>query len=352
MTDIYQRLAKHLDNLPAGFPATESGVELRILKRLFSPQEAEIALGLNMMLEPVDTIAERLSRHPEDLAPILEEMSHKGLIFRSFKDGNNLFMAAQFVIGIWEYHVNDLDEDLIKDFNEYVPYLMDNAWVNRRTKQLRVIPVSKSLNAEMKIMPYEAAEEIIGKQSKIVVAPCICRKEHNLVGDGCNKLMEACLIFGSGAYYYEQNGLGRTITKQEALDIVGQALEAGLVLQPGNAQQPANICMCCGCCCQILRNLNRLDAPAKAVVSNYFAVVDEESCTACGVCEERCQMAAIEISDTATVNLDRCIGCGLCVPTCDYDAIHLEEKQEGEKVVPPKNVVGTYLNLAKERGLI
>ena len=212
--------------------------------------------------------------------------------------------------------------------------------------------MSKSLNAEMKIMPYEAAEEIIGKQSKIVVAPCICRKEHNLVGDGCNKLMEACLIFGSGAYYYEQNGLGRTITKQEALDIVSQAMDSGLVLQPGNAQVPANICMCCGCCCQVLRNLNRLDTPAKAVASNYFAVVDEENCTACGVCEERCQMAAIDIEDTASVNLDRCIGCGLCVPTCDYDAIRLIEKQEGEKTVPPKNVVGTYLKLAKERGLI
>ena len=322
------------------------------MKRLFSTREAEIALGLNMMLEPVETIAERIAVTPEDLLPILEEMSHKGLIFRSYKGGQNLFMAAQFVIGIWEYHVNDLDEELIKDFNEYVPFLIDKAWVKRRTKQLRVIPVSKSLNAEMKIMPYEAAEEIIGKQSKIVVAPCICRKEHNLVGDGCNKLMDACLIFGSGAYYYEQNGLGRPITKQEALEIVGQAMDAGLVLQPGNAQAPANICMCCGCCCQILKNLNRLDAPAKAVASNYFAAVDEESCTACGVCEERCQMAAIEIEDTALVNRNRCIGCGLCVPTCDYDAIHLVEKKEGEKVVPPKNIVGTYLNLAKERGLI
>ena len=35
-------------------------------------------------------------------------------------------MAAQFVIGIWEYHVNDLDEGLIRDFNEYIPYLTDH----------------------------------------------------------------------------------------------------------------------------------------------------------------------------------------------------------------------------------
>ena len=41
--DIYQQLAQHLDNLPAGYPATESGVELRILQRLFKPAEAELA---------------------------------------------------------------------------------------------------------------------------------------------------------------------------------------------------------------------------------------------------------------------------------------------------------------------
>ena len=352
MADIYQLLAKHLDNLPAGFPATESGVELRILKRLFSPREAEIALALNMMLEPTPVIAERLSMTATDLEPLLDDMSRKGLIFRAFKKGQDHFMAAQFVIGIWEYHVNDLDEDLIRDFNEYAPFLMDNAWVNRGTKQLRVIPISKSIDAKMEVMPYEAAEEIIGKQSKIVVAPCICRKEHNLVGDGCNKLMEACLIFGTGAYYYEQNGLGRTISRQEALDIVNQAMEAGLVLQPGNAQKPANICLCCGCCCQILKNLNRLESPAKAVSSNYFAVVDEESCIACGICEERCQMGAIEVTDTAQINLDRCIGCGLCVPTCDVDAIRMVEKQEADKAVPPRSVAGTYISMAKERGLI
>ena len=123
MSDVYENLAKHLDNLPTGFPATESGVELRILKRLFTPEEAEIATGLMMMPEPVAGIAARMERNPETLAPVLEDMSKKGLIFRATKGGQKLYMAAQFVIGIWEYHVNDLDEELIRDFNEYVPHL-------------------------------------------------------------------------------------------------------------------------------------------------------------------------------------------------------------------------------------
>ncbi len=273
MTDVYTRLADHLDNLPAGFPATETGVELRILKRLFTAEEAEIAMGLGMMPEPCEAIAARLGRETDTLASILAEMSRKGLIFRMSRSGQENYMAAQFVVGIWEYHVNDLDEDLIRDVNEYIPYLMKKGWTDIKTKQLRVIPVAQSVNAEMAVTPYEAAEEIIRQQSKIVLAPCICRREHEMMGAGCGKPLEACLTFGSGAYYYEQNGLGREISQDEALGLLKTAEEAGLVLQPSNSQKPINICMCCGCCCQVLKNMRTLDKPALVVHTNYYAEV-------------------------------------------------------------------------------
>jgi ferredoxin len=204
----------------------------------------------------------------------------------------------------------------------------------------------------MQVMPYEAAEEIIRRQSKIVVAPCICRREHQMAGSGCDKPLEVCMLFGSGAYYYEQNKLGRAITADEALEILDRAMEAGLVLQPGNAQKPANICMCCGCCCQILKNLNNLDKPAFAVESNYYAEVDPDKCNGCGVCETRCQMGAVELQNTARILLDRCIGCGLCVPSCETEAVHLMAKDTDRQVVPPKNLVDTYMQLARERGRV
>ena len=125
MSEVYENLAKHLDDLPGGFPATDSGVELRILKRLFTTQEAEVAQKLSMMPEPSSAIAERLDMVESDLAQMLESMSKKGLIFSLHKGGQNLYMAAQFVVGIWEYHVNDLDEELIEDCNEYFPHLMN-----------------------------------------------------------------------------------------------------------------------------------------------------------------------------------------------------------------------------------
>ena len=352
MTDIYKQLATHLDHLPGGFPSTDSGVEIKILKRLFSEQEAQIATVLTLRLESVADLAPRANMTVDTLSPILASMSKKGLIFRrSKKDSPPRYMAAQFIIGIWEYNVKNLDTALIKDVNAYLP-VYKGQWKRQQTQQLRVIPLSKSVSAQMDIMPYEAAEAIILKQSKIVVAPCICRKEHRMMDKGCDNPLEACLIFGAGAVYYEENGLGRTISKEEAMDILQTGMDAGLVLQPGNSQNPTNICMCCGCCCQVLKQLSSLPQPAKTNNSSYYAIVSDVLCSGCGMCRERCHMDAIALDDIATVDLDRCIGCGACVPTCDAEAMTLKPKPEDKRWVPPKSTFETYLNIAKERGLI
>ena len=348
--DVYGQLARHLDNLPAGFPATKSGVELRILQKLFTQEEAAVALGLRMMPEPAGRIAKRLKTEVRTLEPILEEMSRKGLIFRSSRGEQTFYMVSQFVVGIWEYHVNDLDKELIKDVNEYVPQLMEKTWATMETKQLRVIPIAESVPAEASIMPYEEAEKIIKSQSKIVVAPCICRTEQKMMGEGCDNPIEACFIFGAAAYFYEENGLGRMISQEEALEIMHEGLDAGLVLQPSNSQKSVNICMCCGCCCQILKNLKKMPQPAAMIDSNYFAEIDSGQCVACGDCVERCHMEAIEIEDTAKVDLDRCIGCGVCVPVCDYGALQLKQKEEAAQCIPPETMADTYMRMAKERG--
>jgi Na+-translocating ferredoxin:NAD+ oxidoreductase subunit B len=351
MTDIYARLATFLDNLPAGYPSTESGVELRILRRLFTPEEAEVAMTLTMMPEPDGAIAQRTGKDEAGLAPVLEAMAAKGLIFRIAKRGKNLYSAAQFVVGIWEYHLNSLDEDLVRDVNEYMPTLLKKGWMQTQTKQLRVVPVSKSVSAGMAVTPYEAAEAIINAQSKIVISDCICRKEQKLIGKGCDRPMEACLCFGAAAYYYERNGLGRAIEKDEALKILKAGVEAGLVLQPGNQQKPTNICMCCGCCCGILKNLKTLDKPALAVHTNYYARMDDATCIACETCMEWCQMDAIAVDETARIDPDRCIGCGSCVTHCPTEAIHLEQKPPENRYTPPRTTLETYLKIARERGL-
>ncbi len=353
MEDVYKKLAVHLDNTPSGFPETESGVELRILKQLFTKEEAELDLSLVLMLETVEIIAKRANKNPEEIKPKLIKMGQKGLITHVNRDGKDTFMLLHFVVGIWEYQVNRLTKELIKDFNEYAPYLIKSQYGDK-TPQLRVVPVAKAVNTELNIMDYDQVENIIKSQSKILVVPCICRKEHDIMGKGCGKLSESCLVFGGGAYIYESRGIGRTISQEEALDIVKKGVKQGLVPQPSNSKKPINICLCCDCCCQILKNIKDFPAPAKIVNSNFQANANIDECTGCQACEGICPMDAIDMDEekiVASVNLDRCIGCGLCVTVCEFDAMSLRDKKETEKIEPPANLVETYMNITKEKGL-
>ena len=348
--DLYRRLAEHLDDLPGGFPPTDSGVEIRILKRLFTVEEADMALHLTLLPETPASIARRAKREVEAVAPLLDTMSHKGLIFRFRREEDVRYAANQFVIGIWEFHVNDLDLDLIRDMNEYLPTLVQpEVW--SAAPQLRTIPVGREIPVDHEILLHEQAESIVRNVEKIAVAPCICRREHEMAGQGCPAPMETCLVFDTAADYYLENGLARPISHEEALGILGEAARSGLVLQPGNARKPLNICCCCGCCCQVLKAFKRHPQPASIAWSPYRAVNDADWCIECGNCVSRCQMDALAFADGGVaVDRDRCIGCGLCTVGCPTGAMTLERKPEEEQRPIPATTRQMYLNLGRVRG--
>jgi len=187
-------------------------------------------------------------------------------------------------------------------------------------------------------------------ESKIVVAPCICRTENRIMGTGCDKPVETCLTFGFAAEYYEKNGLGRNITHEDALEILAKGKETGLVIQPGNAKKPFNICMCCSCCCQILKAVKQLDSPAEHVRTNHFARVDSDLCKGCYECLGICPMEAITVNDIAKIINKRCIGCGVCVSSCSFNAITLIQKKNIERYTPPEDMFETFKWMAMERG--
>ncbi len=348
---LFRQLARHLDNLPSGYPPTESGVELKILRRLFTPEEAELTLQLTIIAEPARVVARRAGISVDEAARRLEEMARKGLILKTGGNGAPArYMALQFVVGIWENQVNRLDEELIRDMNDYIPTLF-NADEWRRAPQMRTIPVGRSLGAVHSVMDYERAEAIVRDQKSISVRNCICRQEHEMVGKGCGKPMESCLAFGEGVRLSREMGVGRAIDREEALDILRRADEAGLVLQPSNSRNPMWICACCGCCCQVLKAFKRHPHPAEIVAAPFSAVVDAGACQGCGVCMDRCQMAALRVAgDVVLLDESRCIGCGLCVSTCPVDAIELRRKPESEQPRVPRTIEGAYFRLARERG--
>jgi Na+-translocating ferredoxin:NAD+ oxidoreductase subunit B len=351
MEDVYARLARHLDKLPIPYPATESGIEQRILARWFSPREAEIALAMTGLPEAVPAIAARLEMPADVLAPVLEDMSKRGLIFRISKGEKRFYNLSPLAEGMWEFHINQNSLEDIRVLRTYFDEFMTKGWYGTKTSQHRIIPISESLTQDMEVMPYEQAEAIIRTQTKISVAPCICRKEARMLGEGCDHPMETCMAFGAGAYFYIENGLGREATQEEALQILKGAMEAGLVLQPANGQKAWNLCMCCGCCCALLKTLKKMEKPAEVAHTNFRARVIPEDCTACGACEDRCPMAAITVAEVAAVNRDRCIGCGVCVGICPLEAIKLEQKDPQERYIPPRDVMDMQLTIARERGL-
>jgi ferredoxin len=254
-------------------------------------------------------------------------------------------------VGIWEYQVENLDEQLIRDMNEYLPTFVDlETW--QKSPQLRTIPVGRSVETTLEVLSYESAEELVKAQSKIRLLPCICRREHRMVGEGCDKPEESCLVFGMGAYYYERRGIGRDIDVEECLQVLQRADEAGLVLQPNNAQKLNNLCCCCGCCCQVLIYLNRHPKPAQVVSTPFIVAADPETCVGCGVCVDRCQMNALSLDDDDLVVLDtdRCIGCGLCVSTCPSESLTLVRKPQGEQPYVPANMMESHMQLARVRG--
>jgi hypothetical protein len=83
--DIYKRLRIFLDELPTGFPATPTGIELKILKKLFTP-EAELTMNLGKELEDLPRIAARTGRKEDDLASLLEKMAQKGIFIEPAKE--------------------------------------------------------------------------------------------------------------------------------------------------------------------------------------------------------------------------------------------------------------------------
>ena len=81
-----------------------------------------------------------------------------------------------------------------------------------------------------------------------------------------------------------------------------------------------------------------LPKPIDYWATNYFAVVDPNTCEGCGKCERSCQVDAVKVSEnekSAVVNLDRCIGCGICVSNCPTESISLSKKSK--ETSPPQN---------------
>ncbi|MBW1878078.1 MAG: 4Fe-4S binding protein [Deltaproteobacteria bacterium] len=351
--EIYRELQQRLDKYSMGFPATETEVEVRILEKLFTEDDARMFLAMSPRLEPAAQVAARLDRPEPEVEAKLEDMAERGLLFAHRKGDVTRYGAVPFVHGLFEFQVNRLDRELADLVERYFEDGFSRNMIDNAGHFLRTVPVNAAIPVEHQVASYEDAVEILEGKDTIVVAECICRKQRDTVDRSCGKPLEVCFLFGSMGQYYLDHEMGRTVSLDEATKILLSAQEAGLVTQPASSQNPTGMCNCCGDCCGVLRSINLHPRPAEIVFSNHFAVIDEDLCNACESCLDRCQVDALVLEDlTMQVNLDRCIGCGLCVGACPEEAITLSLKPEDQRRVPPRTSAEQMFGMAMKRGVI
>lgn len=358
--DVYRKLREEINKMPVPYSETASGVELKLLKHLFTPAEAEIALKLNILPETINRIHKRVQKSgitiiPIELEEMLDKLVQKGAIMggRAFESNGKgkQYSLAQLAVGMFEFQNNRLTQDYVHDFEQYVKEQYHKDMLGTKTKQMRTIPVSQSVTPEMRIGPYNDMKKYVeGLKDDISVSDCVCRQSARVIGGSCrhSDISETCLTFGDAARYSIGRGFSRQITNEEALNILNRAEEAGFILQPQNAREPQFVCCCCVDCCHALKMWKMHPRPADLYISNYYATIDPSKCKGCKKCIDRCGMEAISLKDKiAVVNPDRCIGCGVCFAACPNDAHRLQMK---EKIyVPPKHQDAMYQKIMVER---
>jgi NAD-dependent dihydropyrimidine dehydrogenase PreA subunit len=337
--EVYKKLAQKLDSLPNRYPATESGVEIRLLEKIFTPQEATLAAEMGAKKEPASVIASKAGVPEKEAGKTLKEMVRKRVILFSKGDDGLVFGLMPFVVGFYEELLPRIDEEIARLFEDYFLEIKGNL-TGKGPSVHRVVPVQESIDFELEVYPHEVALSLIDNAKSWAVRDCICRVQKELIGDPCDHDLENCLVFAPIEGAFDNSEIDRVISKEEALDILQQAEDAGLVHTTGNyTDHNAYICNCCTCSCGILRGVAEFNNSSAVAKADFLAVVSEDLCIACGDCLSRCQFDALELTeDLCLVDPVNCVGCGLCVPVCPENALVLIRRQPGEVPAPPKNI--------------
>jgi len=352
--EAYLRLAEVLDTLPNGFPKTDTGVEIKLLKKIFRPEDVELFCDLKLNFETAEQISERTGRPLEGLEDHLIEMRQRGQIFGANIGGIMVFKMVPWAFGIYELQLPHMDRELAEMCDEFMK-IWKNQFFRKKPQLMQAIPIEKEIKNKQIALPYEQVSNIIENSQSFAVFDCICKKEKHLLGHGCDKPVEVCTGYAPIPGVFDDSPVHRSITKEEAYAVLNKAEEAGLVHLTWNLESGHYfICNCCGCCCHVLTSINDMGINASDVINSYYyAEIDPDECTVCNTCiDERCQVGAIEEGeDFNQVIREKCIGCGLCVTTCPADAIKLIHKDPEEIIAPPKDEMEWYEKRAKEVGV-
>ena len=375
--EVYERLMGRLRSWLFDLPDSESLMPL--LKLRFSYEEAEFLSRFPFMPSTLDQVAERIDFPEEQLIRKMQPMIKKGLIFAFEGKSTTRYAFADQVFFLyrmpgWKGEHDEWNRKILSLANEYDVNHFGADMVGHKTKGLRAIPISQTIRDTRQILPYEDVLQYVEREKYHSVSSCACRHRHNIDTnfETCKHDTETCLHFGKLGHYSVQQGMGRQITREETLAILKKSADAGLVHGISNAKKGIDtICNCCSCCCLFLEPVKM---PAlmrgKHQRSNYLVRHDAQTCKACGLCEKRCPVNAIELRDKEVAprpeggrkpkakdlkfvayDSEQCIGCGVCVHKCPTQSLSLVRREQEEDIPETFSELGRRFLMERGRDM-
>ena len=339
--EVYDKLIDNLMRVGGAVPIYKCEEFTALIRALFNPEEAELAAAMPLGMQTVEAISGQVDRPVDTVVPLLERMADKGLVFHQVRKEEPHYKLMAVLPGFFEFQfmkgeTTDHDRKMARLFKDYFDKMEEFTvgasleLMRKITPFSRVIPVEKELAGGSEIQPYQAVSEYIRNSEYISVSTCYCRHYGELLGDPCDKPKQNCMAFGPNAKFAEERGYGRLVSKEEALKVLDDAEQAGLVHMSSNTSKYIDfICNCCSCHCGIVKSLQDMDMPSMGAVSSYRLKIDEEACIGCEDCVERCPTNALAVEDEMVhVDLRRCIGCGLCNSACPSEALSMEPRED------------------------
>ena len=207
--------------------------------------------------------------------------------------------------------------------------------------EVTAIPINVSLSSPDSVpLPRRLVERVIREASDIfILDECICRGKLDCAN---HPKTIGCMALGKAVDRMHPSH-GRRATMEEAFAHVKKAAEAGLIANIAHVWidplafmlAPFNrlmfICFCDDCCCLYRTHMKRrgpnLDRAYRRLPGISIRL-EAELCDGCGLCAERCFVAAIRMKNGRPVIGHDCKGCGRCVELCPRKALSLSLADE------------------------
>ena len=363
----YGRLVERLNRFPQGAPPSEA--LYAILRLLFSEEEAGLVALLPIRPFTARRAASAWKRTESEARLVLDRLCGRGILLDIESPGGTTYVLPPPMAGFFEFSMmrvrEDLDQRLLAElFYQYLNVedeFILALFCGHETHLGRVFVHEPALTPEtsLHVLDYERASQVVRDARHRAVSLCYCRHKMAHVGRACDAPLEICLTFNNVARSLGSRGICRLIDEAEAMDLLRQAWERGLVQFGENVrEQPSFICNCCSCCCEALIAHRRFAVMHPVHTTGVLPAIDEAACNGCGKCADACPAEAMALVSAhaahggpkrkAALDSGRCLGCLVCVRACPKAA--LSAAPRGERVLTPVNAAHKYVLMAIERG--